>query len=151
MKRVLIVCIAVFLAIDVVLGVTWLIKRPSSGTGAVNSTSQSTGNTAHTNPSHETNTSEAGTVTSAFVSSIPPNHPDHIKPVGTAIISGNYALQTWAGDVMGGQALFRYDTGASRWVMMDIGGGAWGEDSLMAVGVPRDAARALLQAARQMP
>lgn len=91
---------------------------------------------------------QIGAVRNTFQSSIPSNNPDRIKPRET-VIADKYALQSWGGDVMGGQALLKYDARTGSWAVVDFGGGAWSVEGLVAAGVPRNEAEALVNQASQ--
>jgi hypothetical protein len=82
-------------------------------------------------------------VQSAFKNKIVPNDKDNTK-LRQTVIAGDYALQVWGSDVMGGEALLKYDAAQARWVVLAMGGGAWSVDGLVDEGVPRAAATTLL-------
>jgi hypothetical protein len=65
-----------------------------------------------------------------------------------AVISGEWALQVWRGDVMGGEALLRLDPGTRTWKIVELGGGAWSVETLVAAGVPQDVATRLVEDVR---
>ena len=60
------------------------------------------------------------------------------------MVVGEYALQGWIGDVMGGEALLTYDATQNKWKLVDIGGGAWSVEGLVTFGVPQDIATKLV-------
>jgi len=86
-------------------------------------------------------TKEAARAT--FQQAINKNNIDNTKLQETSI-AGDYALQNWAGDIMGGQAVLKYDTNQGRWGIVESSGGVWSEDALVSLGVPLDVAKALL-------
>jgi hypothetical protein len=55
-----------------------------------------------------------------------------------------YALQDWGDENKGGEALLKHDDVTSGWQLIDLGGGAWDLESLVAAGVPEDIARQLI-------
>src|SRR5690242_13174524 len=66
-----------------------------------------------------------------------------IRLLRTAVV-GEYALQEYAGDVVGGEALLKYDRQKKVWVIIDGGGGVWPLDTLVnLMRVPEETARAL--------
>jgi len=79
----------------------------------------------------------------AFRNELAKHESDNTKLYETSIVE-DYALQVWVGDIMGGQALLKYDDSQSRWILLDGGGGAWSVDTLVDVGVPEDIAVQLL-------
>jgi len=104
MNRYIIILIIVLLVVAAALVGIGFALRPAPQTPSQNpgdTTPPSTG----TNPVSSTvdvtaQTAEA--VKSAFQSKIPSDNPDHTKLYATAV-SGQYALQSWSGDIMGGQ------------------------------------------------
>jgi hypothetical protein len=87
-------------------------------------------------------------VQQAFRNELARYQNDNTKLYATSI-AGGYALQVWAGDIMGGQALLKYDASQGGWVLLDAGGGAWSVDALVAAGVPKDTATTLLTGVSQ--
>jgi len=83
-------------------------------------------------------------VQAAYRAEIAKYPEDHTKMLRTAVV-GDYALQEYTGDVMGGEALFKYDPMKQKWVLLDGGGGIWPLDTLVnLMGVPEETAKALL-------
>lgn len=80
----------------------------------------------------------------AYQASLTNDNVDNIRPQQTAVSDG-YALQLWAGDHTGGEALMKFDIKKNSWVIVDPGGGAWSVEGLVAFGVPTSTAEALLQ------
>jgi hypothetical protein len=72
-------------------------------------------------------------------------HPDNIK-TGKTVVVDDWALQLWTGDIMGGEALYHFDTVKSKWVMVEFGGGSWSLEGLVFVGVPQKTAQAIIAA-----
>jgi hypothetical protein len=72
-------------------------------------------------------------------------HPSDNTQLHATVVVGDYALQVWAGDVMGGEALMHYDRPTGAWKLVDAGGGQWGVDGLLAAGVPQTVADDLLK------
>jgi hypothetical protein len=138
MRSFLKIGIAILIAASIVIGSLWIVRLFQ--TDEVNT--QTTQTPLPEQPIGAF--SQTSVVRNAFQSSIPANNPDNIKLRETVIADG-YALQIWSGDVMGGQALLKYDTGSKRWVVVDLGGGAWSEDVLISFGVPRNTAQSLLE------
>lgn len=90
---------------------------------------------------------EATAVQTAFTAWLASDNPDNIR-MGNTVVSGEYALQLWTGDITGGQALLKYDTAQGQWVVVELGGGAWTAESLVELeGVPTDVAAALVAGA----
>lgn len=63
--------------------------------------------------------------------------------LGDTVISGNYAVQLWSTNHMGGEALLQY--AQNRWTVITYGGGVWSLQGLLTAGVPRDTATVLLK------
>src|SRR3989338_5458479 len=82
-------------------------------------------------------------VRNRFQQEVAQGHPDNIKLSETVVV-GEYALQGWIGDVMGGEALLTYDATQDKWKLVDIGGGAWSVEGLVTFGVPQDIATKLV-------
>jgi len=82
-------------------------------------------------------------VRNMFQQEVAQGHPDNIKLSETVVV-GEYALQGWIGDVMGGEALLTYDATQDKWKLVDIGGGAWSVEGLVTFGVPQDIATKLV-------
>jgi hypothetical protein len=68
---------------------------------------------------------------------------DLITVRGTIVV-GSYALQTWGDENKGGEALLVYRGEREGWVLLSMGGGAWGVQSLVEEGVPLSTAEALI-------
>ncbi len=80
----------------------------------------------------------------AFQQAIDKHNIDNTKLYETSI-SGDYALQVWAGDVMGGEALLKYDATQGRWNIVISSGGTWSVEALVSLGgVSTSTAEALL-------
>ena len=99
-------------------------------------------NTPSSTTSVSTSRSKEG-VQSAFKSGVAPYVTDNLKLKET-VISGDYALQAWSSDTMGGEALLYYDTDKGSWVFLTAGGGSWSLYGLIVAGVPNDVATALV-------
>jgi len=67
---------------------------------------------------------------------------DFITLKGTTVVS-LYALQIWGDKNKGGEALLKYDA-SKGWVLVSMGGGAWGVASLVEFGVPKLIAEQLI-------
>lgn len=149
MTRQIIITLVV-LAVVGIAGAYFLMQPPAPTTPAQQQTQTDTPNDSTNTTSQpsvttpQPSTTEVNTVQSAFQSALPLGNPDHIKLYETAIVSG-YAIQSWKGDTMGGEALLKYDAAARQWVVITHGGGAWSVDGLVGAGVPRDTATALLK------
>ena len=63
---------------------------------------------------------------------------------GSTTVEGNYALQIWFDENVGGESLLKYDTDKG-WVVMSQGGGAWSVDTLIEQGVPKSVAEGLIE------
>ena len=140
MNRYLIIVAAVLLIVIAAFGVAFLLRPsnpiPSEQQGGVSQPVSSTVSVS-TDPSKQA-------VQSAYRNELAKHPSDNTKLYETSIV-GDYALQVWAGDIMGGEALLKYDAGQGRWVLLDGGGGAWSVDTLVTLmGVPEDTAAALL-------
>lgn len=60
-------------------------------------------------------------------------------------IMDNLALVSWTQNPMGGEALLKFETNKREWVIIELGGGAWGVDSLAeAGGISREKAKLFL-------
>lgn len=77
----------------------------------------------------------------AFQQAVDKQNIDNTKLYETSI-AGDYALQAWAGNVMGGEALLKYDQ--ARWVIVVSSGGSWSVEALVSAGVSTSTAEALL-------
>ena len=64
--------------------------------------------------------------------------------LGKTVVEGEWALQNWVGDMMGGQALLRFSAASGRWTIVSAGGGAWSVEGLVGFGVPENVAISLL-------
>lgn len=82
-------------------------------------------------------------VQAAFKNAIAPYDQDHTQVRNTVVV-GEYALQVWVGDVMGGQALLKYDAAQNRWILIASIGGAFSVAGLKKEGVPQRTVLALL-------
>ncbi len=78
----------------------------------------------------------------AFQDEIAPYNDDNSK-LHETVVAGDYALQVWYGDNIGGEALLKYDNASGRWIVISGGGGAWSLDGLLAQGVPKYVAEIL--------
>ncbi len=70
------------------------------------------------------------------------SNPNLMSVKGTTVVS-TYALQTWGDANKGGEALMRYSE-RDGWVLVSLGGGMWGVESLMENGVPQRIAAELI-------
>lgn len=66
-----------------------------------------------------------------------------IKLGGTTVV-GEYALQDWSDENKAGDALLRRTNNGS-WQLITLGGGSWDVGSLVAEGVPKETAEALIE------
>lgn len=82
-------------------------------------------------------------VQAAYQSVLSKNNFDNVRLYQTAISEG-YALQSWKGDSIGGEALLKFDTAQNKWIIVDPGGGAWSVLGLVQMGVPQSAAESLV-------
>jgi len=71
--------------------------------------------------------------------------------LGKTAVVGEFAIQIWQIDPMGGQALLKFDRAKRQWFLLRPGGGAWDLDGLVQVGVPRETASALLAKVSKKP
>ncbi|MEK7068707.1 MAG: hypothetical protein AAB964_02745 [Patescibacteria group bacterium] len=138
-----IVILGITLALLAALGVGYAVlvrpaPQPPAGQQSVH-----VPNTSYAVPLSQTTAEAQGAVKSTFEREVAAGHPDNLVTKNTVVIGG-WALQVWVGDVMGGEALFTFDTAESKWVLVDFGGGAWSVESLVRAGVPQDIAEALL-------
>ncbi|MDE2071171.1 MAG: hypothetical protein KGI70_00340 [Patescibacteria group bacterium] len=136
---VLVVVLALVAIFFVFSGSSTPAPQPSNGNPTVTYPSDNTGlpNT------QSGTTAQQQAVQAAFQSRLPADNPNHTKLYATVIV-GDYALQVWAGDVMGGEAVLKYNTGTNKWELIDAGGGAWSVDTLAGIGVPTTTAQSLL-------
>ena len=79
----------------------------------------------------------------AFQNALDKNNIDNTKLQETVVV-GDWALQAWGGDVMGGEALMKYDESQGRWAIVISSGGVWSVDALVGAGVPKDIAATLV-------
>ena len=82
-------------------------------------------------------------VQAAFESAMAPYGSEHIQFLNT-VIAGDYALQLWKGDTMGGEGLLQYEASQNNWNVITDGGGAWTLEDLVGAGVPQSSATVLL-------
>ena len=141
MNRYIIILTVLFVAIAAVMGIIFLLwpsaPVPSQQQGG--GTSQPVSSTVSVSPDPSVRAVQA-----AYQAELAKHESDNTKLYETSIV-GEYALQVWAGDVMGGQALLKYDRNQARWVLLDGGGGAWSIETLTTLmGVPQDIAVQLL-------
>ncbi|HRH55445.1 MAG TPA: hypothetical protein PK609_01095 [Candidatus Paceibacterota bacterium] len=59
------------------------------------------------------------------------------------VVSGSYAVAVYSDENVGGMAAFRKS--GSSWELLGTDGGVFNLDALVALGIPRDTARALIQ------
>lgn len=87
---------------------------------------------------------EAG-VRTAFATKLSSGNPDEIQ-LQRVVVSGDYALALWAGNITSGQALVKRSGG--QWAVTDLGGGTWTTETLVSLeGVPAEVAAALVAGA----
>ena len=79
----------------------------------------------------------------AFQQAVDRQNIDNTKLYQTSI-AGDYALQVWAGNIMGGEALLKYDEVQGRWSIVESSGGSYSEAALVSRGVPTSTAESLL-------
>lgn len=143
MNRYIIIFAALILVVIVVIGAVFLL-RPSNNTTPViqqgtQGSYQPTSSTVSVSAGQSKEAAKAAYQKALSAS----GDPDNIKP-GATVVVDIYALQTWTGNHTGGEALLKFDTSQNKWIIVDPGGGAWSIDGLVAAGVPRDTATALL-------
>jgi hypothetical protein len=144
MNRYIIVFIAALIVVGTTTGFILYFRSLTSASPADNTipiTSYPADNTPAVTVPAEQNSIAA--VQSAYQNELAKHPSDNTKLYQTVIVGG-YALQVWAGTIMGGEAILKYDQTQGRWVLLDGGGGAWSIDVLTAIGVPHDIAAALL-------
>ncbi len=108
------------------------LNTPSTNTGTPNSTVSVTQQRSKTE------------VRAAYQEIITKNPGDNTELYDTSIV-GEYALQVWAGDTMGGEALLKYDPSQRKWNILSGGGGQWSVETLVTLmNVPQDTAVQLL-------
>ncbi len=90
------------------------------------------------------NTEESTSVVNDFILQTPESNKYTLYK--TTIVS-NFALQEWGNGETGGQALLKKSQ--NGWVLLSSGGGAWNVDGLMKFGVPRGAAKRLVDESTQ--
>mgnify|MGYP001617913680 CR=1 FL=1 len=139
MNRYLVVFIALLLVVAAAVGAV-LLLRPGATAPAV--PQQGMPQPISSTVSVPTDRS-AGAAQTAFRREIAPYVTDNVRLQETVVV-GDYALQVWSSDSMGGEALLRYDSSQSRWAFITAGGGSWSIDGLASAGVPKDTAAALL-------
>jgi len=88
----------------------------------------------------DTQSKEVNEVQAAFLQQI--DNADKINLANAKVVYP-YALQNWNDENKGGQALLKFDSGKG-WQLVNLGGGAWDVESLVAVGVPEDIAHSLI-------
>lgn len=126
------------IAFAVVLVVVFFLLKPAPSEPAPNTTTPP----YTSNVSVATNSTQAVQAALRAVFAKAPS--DNIELYKTSIV-GDYALQVYAGDISGGQALMKYDRAQNTWVLLEPGGGAWSIEGLVVAGVSEDTARALIE------
>ena len=138
MNRYLTIFITILFIVAVASGVVFVLLRPNSPAPVVQqSTPPPVSSTVSVSADRSKEAARA-----ALQQAIDRQNIDNTKLYGTSI-AGDYALQAWAGDVMGGEALLLYDSGQGRWVIVVSSGGAWRVFGLIKAGVPTRTAEAL--------
>lgn len=137
-----IIILVTLLIVVIVAGAIWFLRsnQPTptgQGIPAVTLPDNSNGV-----PSQQDSQSKAA-VQSAFRSGIAPYVTDNVRLQQT-VIAGEYALQVWTSDTMGGQALLKYNPTQGRWTFVTAGGGEWSVAGLVEAGVSQDIATTLL-------
>jgi hypothetical protein len=154
-RAITITVIFIFVALAAIGAMFLLFNRPSNPAQQGGQTN--TSNNSSSNNSTSNNSSTNGTVTKPTPTADPAKaaiqtaylaevakHPGGNTQLYELSVVGEYALQVWIDDYMGGQALLRFDTAQQKWVLVDGGGGAWSVDTLVSAGVPEDVAQKLL-------
>ncbi|HEV8666543.1 MAG TPA: hypothetical protein VN665_01695 [Candidatus Paceibacterota bacterium] len=144
MNRTLIILLSLVVVLGVAIGITLYVKSsptPTASTQQGNGTPVSVPNVTTPPPPGDSNSKEA--VQAAYEAELAKHPSDNTKLYQT-VIEGNYALQVYAGNVLGGEALLKYDQTQDKWILVDGGGGSWSINELVVEGVPRATATALL-------
>lgn len=142
MNRYITIAVVVLLVVAAAIGIVFLLypnnPAPAGQQQVTQGTPQPTNSTVSVPVGR---TKEAARA--AFQQAVDKQNIDNTKLYETSI-AGNYALQAWAGDVMGGQALLKYDDAQRRWSIVESSGGAWRVESLVSLGVSTTTAETLL-------
>jgi hypothetical protein len=83
-------------------------------------------------------------VASDFLSQLGDTRPRDLT-LGKLTVVDGYALQDWGTEHTGGQALLKFSLSSGKWMLVEMGGGAWDAGSLVSVGVPRAIAALLMK------
>jgi hypothetical protein len=138
--------ITLFLLIAIGFGVWFFIFRQNTGSTnqGANLPYASSTQVVHSSGGETTSTTETvytpDEVARQFTTNI--SNSNKISLYKTTVI-GDYALQEWADENKGGQALLRY-SGSTGWIIITMGGGAWNAAGLIEQGVPKDVAERLI-------
>src|SRR3989344_2041506 len=130
MNRYIIILVTLLLIAIVGIGVAFY-SRPNSGIAPV--VQQAVPQPVSSTVSVPTDRSKED-ARSTFQHALDQNNIDNIKLQET-VVAGDWALQAWAGDVMGGEALLKYEITQDRWVILISSGGVWDINALVGVGV----------------
>lgn len=114
----------------------WMHKSPATPLQTNTQPQQQTSNT--TNVTNNTSVALAPKnkedVRAAFRKSL---QPGDTTKLGDTSISGEYALQEWTKDPMGGEALLKYDSLSRQWSVVTNTGGSFGVAELHDLGIPQ--------------
>jgi cytoskeletal protein RodZ len=141
MNRFLIILIIVVSLAGVAAGVLFLL-RPNTPAPAPTTTQDNTSPTNNSTVSVSVSSTDPQAVQAAYRAELA-KHPSDNTKLSQTVIADGYALQVFSGDILGGEALLKYDTVQGSWVLLDGGGGAWTVGSLVAQGVPTSTAQTL--------
>ncbi len=134
--------VVIFLVIMAAIGIVFYISYvpPKTPAGQQGSTYTPTNNNSTVVVRSDRS---KGSVQAAYRAELAKHESDNTQLFDTIVV-GEYAIQVYAGDIMGGQAVLKYDTSKGGWMLLDGGGGAWSLGTLMDVGVPQGVAEQLL-------
>jgi hypothetical protein len=141
MNRITILLLTLLIVVGVAIGMTFYLR---SSTPAQNQQGIAPVTLPDVPPPTlqlDSNSKEA--VQAAYKSELAKHPGDNTKLYQT-VISGDYALQLWSGNLMGGEALLKFDHTQGKWILIDGGGGVWSLYTLLLAHVPRATAMALL-------
>ncbi len=143
-RTILIIVAVIVVAVFAVGGLLFLSSRPPASTPPLQQFEDNT--PSYTNSTVSTDSSYSKEAVQAAYRSELDKYPSDNTELYEISIVGDYALQVWVGDHMGGQALLKYDTTQRRWILVSGGGGSWSVDTLVTLmNVPQDVAVQLLR------
>ena|SRR6185312_2873044 len=146
MNKIITILIILIVIVFAIAGVVWFMRSQSPVSPGTDNNS----GVVIPSDSNSSGTSQvpqsASSVQAAFKNSLGTNNPDNIIPTDT-VIAGNFALQSWEGQVTGGEALMKYDSTTGRWNVVMSSGGSWSMQELINAGVSQSVAQTLIAGA----